>query len=288
MELHVVQSGETVFSIAQQYGVTESSIIYNNELPDPRNLVEGQVLVILFPEQVHTVQEGETLQSIARRYGVTLNSLFRNNIRLKGSENIFPGETIVIRYRDVREGEMEVNAYAYPWINTTLLRQTLPYLTYLTPFTYGITYSGGLVDLNDEALIAAANQYGTAPLMHLSTLTEQGNFSNELASHVLNNFAVQNTLIENILRTMREKGYYGLDIDFEFVFAEEATLYVAFIQNATRRLNAQGYEVIVALAPKTSATQKGLLYEGHDYRGIGEAANAVLLMTYEWGYTYGR
>ena len=74
------------------------------------NLVEGQVLVILFPEQVHTVQEGETLQSIARRYGVTLNSLFRNNIRLKGSENIFPGETIVIRYRDVREGEMEVNA----------------------------------------------------------------------------------------------------------------------------------------------------------------------------------
>jgi spore germination protein len=30
-----------------------------------------------------------------------------------------------------------------------------------------------------------------------------------------------------------------------------------------------------------------LLYEGKDYRAIGEAADSVLLMTYEWGYTYG-
>ena len=287
MELHVVQRGETVYSIAQQYGVTESSIILNNELPDPRRLVEGQVLVILFPELTHTVRPGETLAGIAREYGVTTNTLYRNNIRLQGSPQIYPGETLVIRYRSVREGAMEVNAYAYPWINETLLRQTLPYLTFLTPFTYGITRGGGLVDLDDGALLAAAKEAGVAPLMHLSTLTEQGNFSNELASYVLNHFSVQTALIDNILATMREKGYVGLDIDFEFVFAEEATLYAAFVQNVTRRLNAQGYQVITALAPKTSAEQKGLLYEGHDYRAIGAASNAVLLMTYEWGYTYG-
>lgn len=43
----------------------------------------------------------------------------------------------------------------------------------------------------------------------------------------------------------------------------------------------------MALAPKTSSEQKGLLYEGKDYSGLGQAANGVLLMTYEWGYTYG-
>ena len=42
-----------------------------------------------------------------------------------------------------------------------------------------------------------------------------------------------------------------------------------------------------ALAPKTSPDQKGLLYEGIDYRLLGEAADRVMLMTYEWGYTYG-
>ena len=41
------------------------------------------------------------------------------------------------------------------------------------------------------------------------------------------------------------------------------------------------------LAPKSSDAQKGLLYESHDYRAIGDIADSVLLMTYEWGYTYG-
>ncbi len=48
-----------------------------------------------------------------------------------------------------------------------------------------------------------------------------------------------------------------------------------------------GYPVSVALAPKVSDTQSGLLYEGKDYALLGEAADYVLLMTYEWGYTYG-
>ena len=52
-------------------------------------------------------------------------------------------------------------------------------------------------------------------------------------------------------------------------------------------MRASGYHTSVALAPKTSAGQAGLLYEGKDYRALGEAADHVLLMTYEWGYTYG-
>ena len=44
---------------------------------------------------------------------------------------------------------------------------------------------------------------------------------------------------------------------------------------------------MTALAPKTSDGQPGSLYEGHDYALLGAAADAVLLMTYEWGYTYG-
>ena len=52
-------------------------------------------------------------------------------------------------------------------------------------------------------------------------------------------------------------------------------------------LSGYGKQVIVALAPKTRADQPGVHYEGHDYRLLGEAADALLLMTYEWGYTYG-
>ncbi len=44
-----------------------------------------------------------------------------------------------------------------------MLRQALPYLTYLTMFTYGFTSEGVLIDLEDEDLIRLAREYGVAP-----------------------------------------------------------------------------------------------------------------------------
>ena len=57
-----------------------------------------------------------------------------------------------------------------------MLRQALPYLTYLTMFTYGFTSEGVLIDLEDEDLIRLAREYGVAPLMHLSTPDAGGEF----------------------------------------------------------------------------------------------------------------
>jgi spore germination protein len=97
---------------------------------------------------------------------------------------------------------------------------------------------------------------------------------------------VQQLLIQNILAKMREKGYTGLDVDFEFLGKENALPYAAFLERVTVALNAEGYTVTAALAPKVRADQPGLLYEGHDYAAVAAAVNRVLLMTYEWGYTY--
>lgn len=287
MVIHIVTAGETVYSIARQYGIPLSQLTVDNGLTEPYRLAVGQALVIQFPDRVHTVREGDTVLGLSRRYGISVRQLYRNNPILGGEPFLYPGQTVVISYRGEKEGTLSVNGYAYPYINKELLRSTVPYLTYLTPFTYGITPQGGLVDLDDQVLIAMANDGGTAPLMHLSTLTEEGGFSNDLAHLVLTDMAVQNTLIDNVQAKLSQRGYRGLDVDFEFVFPEDAMAYAQFIGNLAQRLNPLGYPVIAALAPKTSADQPGLLYEGHNYRAIGAAANEVLLMTYEWGYTYG-
>ena len=140
--------------------------------------------------------------------------------------------------------------------------------------------------LNDNHMIDIAKEYDTAPLMHLSTLTEKGNFDSARASIVLNNQTIQDKLIDEIIENMNDKGYYGLDVDFEFINKQDAEKYAAFISNLRSRLNPLGYEVITALAPKISAMQRGTIYEGHLYKEIGIASNAVFVMTYEWGYTY--
>ena len=86
---------------------------------------------------------------------------------------------------------------------------------------------------------------------------------------------------------MTAKGYRGLDVDFEYLEGHQAAAYAAFIEALRQRLDPLGWPVTVALAPKSGAGQKGLLYEGHDYAALGRAADSVLLMTYEWGYTAG-
>ncbi|MEE1014207.1 MAG: glycosyl hydrolase family 18 protein [Clostridia bacterium] len=288
MVIHVVIAGDTVSAIAQRYGVNADNLMADNGLRTGDFLVVGQALVIAIPEVIHTVQAGESLSNIAAQYGITVRQLYRNNFRLGGLPNLIPGQQLIIRYQEQgQKGRFVTNSYAYPYIQSSLLRPQLPYLTYFTPFTYGINVEGGLVDLDDAELISLSEGYDTKPLMHLSTLTEEGGFSNARASLVFNDAQIQERLIEEIVALMQSKGYQGLDVDFEFIYPEERYDYIAFLQNLRLRLNALGLPVFSALAPKTSDTQSGVLYEGHDYAGIGASVNGVLLMTYEWGYTFG-
>ncbi|HRC82101.1 MAG TPA: glycosyl hydrolase family 18 protein [Sedimentibacter sp.] len=287
MIIHVVQPGESIFSIAALYNTSPQKIIIDNELTNPNDLVPGQTLVILIPEVVHVVQPGETLADIARSYGTTTVNLLQLNPFIEYADQIVPGDQITISNTADKRGIIYTLGYTYPHINRTVLMKTLPYLTYLTIFTYGITEEGELIDIEDEDLIRIARDFGVAPLMLISTLSEQGTFSNELAHIILNDPQVQDNLIENVLENLRQKGYAGLDIDFEYVLPEDEEAFINFIQKIHDRISPEGYILFTALAPKTSADQPGLLYEAHNYPRIGEASDRVLLMTYEWGYTYG-
>lgn len=283
MTIHVVQAGETAGSIAAYYGVDPVRLAADNAVPADGALAVGQTLVVRFPRQVHAVAPGETLSSIAAAYGVTVRRLWRNNWPLGGGEQLTPGQDLVISYFDEKLGAAAFNGYAYPYVSEALLAEQLPYLTYLAPFTYGITASGGLLPLNDDALIAAARLRGTLPVMHLSTLTESGQFDTQRAELVLTDGAVQERLTTEVLQTVLRKGYAGLDVDFEYLPGALAEAYAAFLSRLRQLLRPYGRFLWAALAPKTSAAQRGLLYEGHSYPAVAAAADAVLLMTYEWG-----
>lgn len=287
MQIHVVNPGETVWGIARQYGISASRIISDNGLRTPQALVPGQALLLLFPQTVYTVRPGDTLESVAGRFSISPIQLLQYNPELSTSGYLRAGQTLVIQFQEEKRRELEINGYAYPYIPTNLLRSTLPYLTYLTIFGYGFTETGELIPPDDLPLIRLAYAYKTAPVMLLSSLTEDGNFSGQRASLLFEDIELQDKVLDQIVGVMQEKGYLGLDIDFEYVNAEDAGNFQNFIRRTTERLHAEGYFVNVDLAPKTSANQAGLLYGAHDYAALGALADTVLLMTYEWGYTYG-
>lgn len=287
MTIHVVNAGETIYSIAEKYNVPVRKIMETNAILNPNLLTQGQALLILEPEIIYQVQPGDTIFSISQQLNIPENVLLQNNPQLATLEYIYPGQTLVISYKKNPLGEYLINGYAYPFINRDLLNQTVPFLTYLSVFSYGFSPDGTLYPPKDEELILAANSQDTAPILVLTPLDEKGRFSNELVSQMLNNPTARENLINELLTVMSEKGYYGVDIDFEYVLPENKEAFINFISQVKEAMSAAGYKVFVALAPKTSATQEGLLYESHDYKRIGEIADYVLLMTYEWGYTYG-
>jgi spore germination protein len=286
MQIHVVQSGQTLGTIAEQYGISPGRIIIDNELPNPDNLVIGQSLGIRVPETVHTIAEGDSLFSIAQQYKVNPAQILRNNPRIAENEILTPGEQVVITFKGEEPiDNVILNGYAYPFINRSVLRKTLSFLTYQSLFTYGFTSQGDLIPIEDTELIALGKEFGVASIMMLAPMNAEGKFDTQIAHDMFVNKEGQNRLIDNIISTMQEKGYVGLDIDFEFIRPEDRQNFIDFIKNVQSRLKPLGLLTLVALAPKTSGEMTGLLYEAHDYPAIGATADYVLLMTYEWGYT---
>ena len=286
MDIHVIQPGDTLYRLARQYGVPMDQLIRDNQLPDPSQLVVGQTIVIRYPTVIHQVKAGDSLYSIARMHGITVRQLLRNNPGLGGRDQLFPGQTLVVRYRQTPEEYLSVNGYAYPYIDRGLLEGVLPYLSQLTPFTYRFD-GDDLIPLRDETLTRAALQMGVAPILHLSNLDEREQFSPELARELLEDSDDQEELIEEILQAVEEKGYQGVDVDFEFLLGRDAQAYARFLSRLRQALIPKGLPLTAALAPKTSDDQMGRVYEGHDYRLIAQAVDYALLMTYDWGYPAG-
>ena len=286
MIIYTVKSGDTLFSIASYFGVSVARIKSDNAIKDGERLVVGQALIITLPSLSYTVKKGDTLSKIASRFSVSENVILQNNPSVI-TGGIYPGLEITISFRNEKIREIETNGYAYPHINRFVLEKSLPYLTYLSVFSYGFRESGELIVPDDKVMLSLAERYNATPVMVLTTVNENGVFSSEKASALFKNKNYRKTVMNNIIQAMLKKGYRALDVDFEYVSGDEKDEYIDFLSDIAQELHQNGLYLFVALAPKTYAAQPGLLYEAHDYYEIGKIADNVLLMTYEWGYTYG-
>lgn len=240
--------------------------------------------------EIYVVQQGDTVDTIAAAYGLSPESVIYNN-QLVYPYALAIGQALLLSTEPASIPSFPAYAggYAYPFIEETVLNQTLPFLSDLFIFSYGFTTEGELVPpaLDDTFMITAAVNSGVRPILTLTPFGPDGRFNNYLITTLVNSETVKNTLLQNLLTVLGEKGFLGVDVDFEYILPQDRMPFAAFVADLRNFLAPYGYSVSVALAPKISDDQPGLLYEGKDYRLLGEAADSVLLMTYEWGYTYG-
>ena len=287
MQIYVVQPGDTLSKVARAYGITAQEIADANQVPDPGRLVAGQTFVIPIRGQYHWVQPGESLWLISHRYNLSVAQLMDiNNIR--NPSDIPVGLRLYLPQKTKRI--VDINAYIDPRMTRTrsagAVAKVGEHLTYLAVFSYAVNREGNLTPVEDQPVINAAYQKRVLPLLVLTNF-EEGQFSTEIATAILTNESLQDRVLQQVLRIMEEKGYQGLDFDFEYLGAENRVRYVRFLQKARRLIKPRGYYLSAALAPKFRSEQRGVLYEGHDYQAIGQVVDFIFFMTYEWGWSGG-
>lgn len=235
---------------------------------------------------IHTVKKGETLYSIGQYYSIDYQNIADNN-HINLNDTLLVGQNLVIMLDNEKSyRQIEVNGYVFPNISPELLNEVLPYLTYLSIFSYHVQDDGTLKVINDDSLVSQSKDKAVAPIMVITNIGTDGHFSSVLISKILNSTLLTNKLIDNIITVLNEKKYYGINVDFEYVNPEDRIKYINFIYKLKEDTKDK-YLLTVSLAPKTNDNQKGILYEAHDYHEIGSIADIIIIMTYEWGYSGG-
>ena len=289
MQIHVVKRNESLTTIARAYNTTVNDIVDANDIPNPNNLVVGQAMVIPIVGSFYYVQPGDSLWSIGQKVGVPYQQIASAN-RISLNQQLYVGFRLYIPPRSKRRGEF--NAYVEPRgtsvapILESSARDAAPYLTYLAPFSFQALRDGSLKEplLNNFPAIARANRN---VLMMVITNQENDQFSDELGRILLNDIPIQDRFLNNIVATAKKYGFRDIHFDFEFLRPADREAYNRFLRKAKTRFASEGWLISTALAPKTSATQKGKWYEAHDYRTHGQIVDFVVIMTYEWGYSGG-
>jgi spore germination protein len=287
LQIHVVKSGDTLWSISKMYSFPLDELIDKNNILNPSSLVIGQTIIIPIWGQYHFTKKGETLFSISSLYNISSYELMRIN----GIMNpyLLPIDSRLYIPPKPRTF-VDTSAYIDPKItgskSATEVNKVAMNLTFVPIFTYAVTRDGSLTSIDDNPSINASYRQGSLPLMVLSNF-ENGTFTTELATDILTNPSLQDKLLDEAILIMKNKGYQGLDFDFEYVGLENRENYNAFLRKAKIKLKENNYFISSALAPKISSNQKGTLYEGHDYKAHGEIVDFIFFMTYEWGWSGG-
>lgn len=287
MIIHVVKQGETMSSIAELYGKSVERLIFENGITDTDNLAIGETLVILYPQIEYTIKEGDTLTSIARNHNTTIMELLRNNPYLSDRQYIYPDEIIVIKYDDEKIRKMTTNGYVYPFVKLDVLKKTLPFLTYLTVYSYYYTNQGEILNINDSAIIEITKSYGVAPIMMLSGYASSKTEEIQVVHSIIMNEEQQDVLIINLFNILKSKGYYGVNFKTPYIMPEDRHLYIDFIKKLSARLHSAGYVLFATISLSVFELLSNIRYKELDYGVFGSSVDKILFMSFESGITFG-
>ncbi|WP_099467981.1 LysM peptidoglycan-binding domain-containing protein [Konateibacter massiliensis] len=285
MEIYVVQPNDTVYGIASKFNISSRRLMQDNDLDAPNSLVPGQAIVIAPPAQTYVTVAGDTLETIAQKNNVSQMKLLQNNPIL-ATTPIAPDRILTIRYDT--SGKISTGGYMYPYIDNNTLLKTLPNLTYNSIYNYKITVSGEIITYyDDEIVIQRSKEYGVIPLFMATTMSAQGEPDYEAVSSILSNEVYQQSFIDNSIALIKQKGYMGLNIIFNYLTLLNIDLYIALLYNLKTDLDKENLLLFVTVNSNSQYVSNELSFEKIDYSPLSPLIDGITFIQFVWGVNYG-
>ena len=99
MIIHTVKRGESIYSIAAEYGICPKRLGADNGLYDGR-AAEGDKLIISLPSRTYTVHKYDTVDAICSRFGLKAEELMRMNTEMRGLPSVYEGQVLAVRRQE--------------------------------------------------------------------------------------------------------------------------------------------------------------------------------------------
>jgi spore germination protein len=288
MTVHVVGSGEDLWSISKRYRVSINSIMSVNGLTSATALVTGLALYIpdnTLPIRVYRIEAGDDIWKLAKAFNSNLSTIEAANPGID-PKHLHIGQ--IIHIPSPIKLKMNILGFLVPSEITTtlsLIESLSKQLTYLAVVAYSFTNQGFAYNqIEDSAIVLKCKQVNITPLLMIRNFTTQG-FSPELAGGVLENQTYRENLVASIVTLTRQRGFEGVSLDFEFIppaRRNDFNLFLADLKSALGDLLLQ-----VNVHAKAADLPTNRIVGAYDYAAIGKAADLMAVMTIDYGYPSG-
>lgn len=166
MKIHTVKSGESIDSIAEEYGIGRELLEKTNGISPRTQLTAGEELAVILPTRTYKVRRGDTPERIALRFGVRKNELFAQNPDISGRE-LSDGELLILRTDEPSHGIAASNGTYYRGCGIPRLKKMLPYTTYVSVAEASVG-DGKIKSLFDgSGAVKTINDSARVPLMRI-------------------------------------------------------------------------------------------------------------------------
>ncbi|MDQ0411870.1 LysM peptidoglycan-binding domain-containing protein [Mesobacillus stamsii] len=288
MAVHIVKSGENLWTLSKMYGVTIQHIVETNGLPSVNLIVPGLALYI--PDQqpiirYYKIKAGDTLWKLSIQFQTSIANILTANPgldpnRLSIGQNINIPSPIKPRFATL--------GFIVPGSSPTFLTDLMemaPQLTYLAVAAFSFTEEGYAYVVGDDLpIVRKSTELNILPLLLIQNTTSSG-FSKELAGRVLSTPAYRRNLVASLVNLALKRGYRGISVDIEFIPPPQREDFTSFLKELKAAMGSLILHVNVHA--KTEDLPSNPIVGAHDYKKIGEIADIVAVMTIDYGYPGG-